>query len=215
MAFPVSKSSIVEVEMIDGVNPSNSAIVNTFFDRLQNHDVEKLTKEQGGLSFVSRNSLFKIPYQIYLHFTLNEKLKISYRIGLIELLKACVIVAILTAFFASMRFERFIILFVLSVSGFYAFNVFIIEMGVKRLLNEVFEKTPYAPKEQVEVHGRNWISEPSCCPACGSFVDDFQDKCPSCKLSLPVRKGRKQHRDNHTTRNETPRIKYIFKEKKD
>ncbi|MEA3444088.1 MAG: hypothetical protein U9R19_05110, partial [Bacteroidota bacterium] len=163
MGFPATKTVKNNFELADDVNPKQVTIINTFFDRLQNYNLEKLEKETDSISFISRNSLFKIPYAIKLSFAIKKKLEITYHINMMELLKSCVIVAIIAAFFSSMSIERFIILFVLLVSGFYVFNVFVIENGLKRTINEVFKKTSFAEKDTTISEQHSWMSDTSRC----------------------------------------------------
>ena len=213
MPFPTSKKSKLELELSDPSNVQVGSIRNTIFDRLGHAEVEKLRLEKDKVLFSTRNSMFRVPYEISLDFHVKSELTINYEIRLSELLKLCVLVAIILAFFSRMQVEYFVLLFILTISSFYGLNIFIVENGLKNLLRDVFDKTPYAAKTTNESEQETWMNDPSRCPACGEFLYESFVKCPSCKLSLPKRKQHKLYKP-YTGESTSPEIHYNYKEKK-
>ena len=211
MAFPTSKKSSISFPVEKTAPLRLSSIRNTFFDKLGHAEVSELSKGDDKIHFVTQNSIFRAKYPVSLELTLEEKLEIGYEIRLTELLKICVIVSIIIAFFSRMKLDYFITLYVLTISAFYYLNILIVDIGIRRMLTEAFNKTPYAQKSQPENTASLWISDANRCPACGESISFEDTKCPSCKLHLPKRK---RPTPKKTQKTPSPEIKYIFKEKK-
>lgn len=214
MAFPVSKQAKIEFEMADDLSPDPASVRDIFFDHLSNADIDKLQKQEDKISFVSKNSLFRVPYEISLGFKMDEKLIVDYEIRLNELLKLCVLFAIIIAFFTRLQLEYFVALFVLSITSFYFLNILIVENGLKNLLQDIFQKTGFSSKDSLEGEQQTWMDDASRCPACGEFVGESENKCPSCKLSLPTRKKDHKYYKPYKGKPEGTTIHYDYKEKK-
>lgn len=214
MAFPVSKQAKIEFELADGQVSNLTLIQTTFFDHLVHAEIDKLKKLDNKIIFTSKNSLFRLSYNISVGFRIEKNLIVEYEIRLSELLKLCVLFAILIAFFSRMQLEYFVTLFVLTITSFYFLNIFILENGLKNMLRGIFEKTPYSPESKHGNEPQNWMDDSSRCPACGEFVREADTKCPSCKLSLPTRKKDHKYYKQYKAGAGQPTIHYDYKEKK-
>ncbi|MCF8374469.1 MAG: zinc ribbon domain-containing protein [Bacteroidales bacterium] len=214
MAFPVSKQAKIEFEMAEGLSSDPVSVRDIFFDHLSNADIDKLQKQEDKISFISKNSLFRVPYEISLGFKIEEKLIVDYEIRLTELLKLCVLFAILIAFFTRLQLEYFVMLFVITITSFYFLNILIVENSLKNMLQNVFQKTGFSSKDSLEGEQQTWMDDASRCPACGEFVGEFENKCPSCKLSLPTRKQGHKYYKPYLEKSTEPTIHYDYKEKK-
>ena len=197
MGLPYDRTGKNIFEKVPNYNINESQFKDHLYSFLESKDFFELQKENGSINFTTKNSLFKIPYQITLTPELKSNINISYKIKLDFLLKVTIIVAIVGAFFAKLSIQEFLFFEFVLISVFFIINLFLIDFSIKKIITDFANNTPYIVKDESDPETMSWTNDSSRCPACGEPITETDSQCPACKLNLPLqKKGFKRYDPN-------------------
>jgi rubredoxin len=143
--------------------------------------------------FISRNSLFSIPFKFQVESLINEdRLLITFKLHLHNLVNGVLVINLLTAFFSKFQFETYLWFVFLASVLFYALSWLIITAGIKSMTKKLFEAYAYEEHEANEVKQDSEASinftyinpDKMICPACQAEVQKEDLFCPSCGIRL-------------------------------
>ncbi len=209
MEFTYKIRNTISNKHISTNNADTEQMLRRFEAAILNDENTDVQIQQSKISYLTRNSLFRIKYQVELDLHIGDSAtEINYSINLIEMFKINIAVALTAVFLARMSILDFIYLFFLIFILFYLLNRFFIILNIKKTILRVFDS--FDNVTQSIVQEGSYMHDASRCPACGNNILGDEIKCPSCGLHLP-RRGKNQRQVRIPT--EELNINYEFKEK--
>jgi len=170
------------LELSEGVNISNSLIINALHNYYKRIAVEDLQVENQKISFRTKNSLLRFSYPVEFETHFDKKLRINYRFGLEELSKIAIVIVVFSAFFSKFSLSNFFLFLLIVMATLFAFNIIFMVSVLRR---DMAKALPLLENESLtDENYQDWQNDPHKCPACGYEITEFDLHCPDCGIKL-------------------------------
>ncbi len=174
MSFPYTYKSICETDL------SPKKIFIKLEKNFESKKLRNLIFFQNKINFDIETGLFGLKTNVSLEFKL-EKTGFYYEFSLLNLIKAIIVLIIISAFIFK-SITNLLIYPTIGVSLLYSIVIFHIKTKLEDLFSEFYEN--YSKAEILSENQKKWMQNPDVCPGCGEKLIPEDAFCPECGLNL-------------------------------
>ncbi len=212
MSLPYSYTN--EIELPDSENQGLEEVRWELYRHFKNSDsVRELEAKDQKIS-LSFRSLFTLHYPVEFSFSKDQDIKIEYEIKLIKLIQISVALVIFIAFFSRFGITGYLWFSSIFIVVFFVLNLIFADNLIQKLVKSStpFSEIKLINDDIISPEQKQWIKDPSKCPACGEEITEYDLKCPECGIRL---RNNAKESPSDVSNYKTKRFKYFYKAKKE
>lgn len=217
MSFPYSYSGKVHLfENSDGkALPDRFSLLSKINRFIREKEGKRIKRKEDVFAYTEKDTLFNIEYNIELELSIRRgDYTIFYKIEAEALLKVISAAVVVMAFLTFFSITTYLISALIFAVVFYTANVFFVSSALVNKINKFTGNAEYSFEagENLSPEQKKWLKNPQLCPACGSFLSDFDIDCPDCGLRV------KQNRHSvplNLSKYRENQVEYHYKKKED
>ncbi|OQY01759.1 MAG: hypothetical protein B6I20_07435 [Bacteroidetes bacterium 4572_117] len=187
--------------------------ISSYLSHIKGLNFAEFKQEGDAISFLTNRLLINLKYNVKLNIKKDERIFVEYDIDLMPLIKATIILIVLTAFFSSFGMTVFLWFSFISSLIFYFANLLFVDNFIKKTIKSAYlylQLNPYL-QDGFTDEQRKWLNDKNRCPACGEEITIYDLNCPDCGLKL---KQNKHTIPLDVSKYHEKRFKYHYKKKK-
>ena len=211
MALPFDYTGKLDVKLTSP--EAKEGIMTELYHFLKKSDeIRDIKLENNRIGFIFK-SLFTISYEVELFFSPENSLIPKYKVKLTQLIQVCIALVVFIALFSKLRISGYLWFSSVFLLVFFFLNLVFTDKLLGRLIASFHlfydDKTGY--EGQLTDEQKQWIKDPTKCPACGQEISEYDILCPDCGLKLRVKAPASPI---NVTGYKTKRFKYFYRERK-
>ena len=209
MSFPYSINKKYNFPNEDYPNLSKAYLRKAIITVFAEDEFEKEIDNK--ITYKSNQSLVNFSYHYDIVFEENEGTNLKFIINLVNLLQITVLLLVMIALLSKFGFRNYLIFSGIFLFIFYFANLVFIQSRINRKVTKALNMLGYSKDMDISPEQKQWLADPTKCPACGENITENDIVCKSCGLKIKQNRFTKPLDLNKST-SETS-YKYHFKEK--